>query len=106
MVHTPSKDEDVRFYPNEKARRDRKNLVVREDAKVDVPVLYVNPTMRGICNAIDGDLHFLHTLRSCSRADGLNNLFNWYDGPENIGAGREGDDASFARDQGEKIVDL
>lgn len=44
---------DVSVYIEMRAAQERKHLIVREDAEVNVPVLDVDLAMWGICHAVD-----------------------------------------------------
>lgn len=95
MAHRPVENWQVRVHFATKALKDGMNLVIREDAIVDIPVLYINLTVWGIRDAINGDLDLFGALGLCIGTDGLGNFLDWYDASEDIGAGSESDDTGF-----------
>jgi hypothetical protein len=55
------------------------NLIEGKVAVIDIPFLHIDPTVRGICDAIDADLQFLCALLCSAFSDGFDYFLDRYD---------------------------
>ena len=82
------------------------HLVQGEYAVVDIPILHVYEPMGSVGYAIDGHLDLLGTFGLRVRSDGCDDLLYRHDRSKDVRASGERYDASFRRNQREKVFDL